>query len=78
MNGAAIITVTQTRLDRLGHLDHVEAVCSRGVRERCCGAPDHTMLLDARTDLSMSSGAIDLVAEFECEPLIHVLHETVQ
>ena len=38
----------------------------------------HAMLLDARTDLSMSSGAIDLVAEIECEPLIHVRHERVQ
>ena len=38
----------------------------------------HTMLLDARTDLSMSSGAIDLVAQIECEPLIHVRHEKVQ
>ena len=38
----------------------------------------HTMLLDARTDLSMSSGATDLVAEIEGEPLMHVRHERVQ
>lgn len=38
----------------------------------------HTMLLDARADLSMSLGATDLVAEIEGEPLIHVRHEKVQ